>query len=517
MKERTLIGEAFKALEALNESEDTFNVDEEGIEEIKGFLNDDEEDDTVTVFDDEADDEEELDDSYVGKVIIDCCVCHSLIYKAPEEVIIDEETDLANVDEECPYCHSTGDGYKVVGEVAPYNPVDNDNVSVEIEKRDDIDIEDDDDDDEDEDKKEKKSKKSEKKDDEKNESLRRKNFRRLKESKSRRKSFSKLIESRTCKSALNYIPRKKNESLVNRRSMLSEGKIPHYESSVGKKLADNIAEINKQKSVDGVIKVVKSTLIGSKEPGKGTYADNFIKKLSAKKSLNDAITFIFNTILSSEGMSTGTKKRYESMMKRVIRRNLREAFDDVQISTDTEKITIKSEPRDDNFEGEMVAPIEPAIKDEILDNSAPEEEETDELNISETPEGVEEEEVTDFDEDNFNELGESFLKKHYDNVSSFKTTRIAGSEKNKNEFVVEGIVTFNSGKKKSTAFNFRGDKILPSGMHRLVGENLDICNAKKAFHVNGRIKDKKFIAESLNYNYTVGGKRVSGSVRRKKK
>lgn len=507
MKERTLIGEAFKALEALNESEDTFDVSEEGIEEIKDFLNDDSEDDIVTIFDDEAEDEEELEDSYVGKVIIDCCVCHSLIYKAPDEVIIDEETDLANVDEECPYCHSTGDGYKVVGEVAPYNPVDNDNVSVEIEKKEDADSDEDGEaDDEDDDKEEKKEKKA----DEKNESLRRKNFRnKLSESKNGKKSFGKLIESKNRKSDINYIPRKKS---------VNEGKIPHYDTSVGKKLADNIAEINKQKSVDGVIKVVKSTLAGNKEPGKGTYADNFIKKLSSKKSLNDAIQLIFSTILASEGMSVGKKKKYEAMMNRVIRRNLREAFDDVQISTDTEKITIKSEPRDDSFEGEMVAPIEPEVKDEILDNSAPEEEEVDELNIEEeTPNGIEEEEVTDFDEENFDELGESFLKKHYDNVKSFKTTKISESKEKKNNFVVEGIVTFNSGKKKTTAFNFRGDRVLPSGMHRLVGENLDICNAKKAFHINGRIKDKKFIAESLNYNYTVGGKRVSGSVRRKKK
>ena len=511
MKERTLIGEAFKALDALNESEDTFNVSEEGIQDIKDFLEDDTEDDTVNIFDDEAESEEDLDDSYVGKVIIDCCVCHSLIYKAPEEVIIDDETDLANVDEECPYCHSTGDGYKVVGEVAPYNPIDNDNVSVEIEKIDDEDSDDDDEEDDDD-----KEDKKEKKDDEKNESLRRKNFKRISESKSRKSSFRKMVESKQS-SKMSYIRRKPKNESINRKSV-NEGKIPHYETSVGKKLADNIAEINKQKDVDGVIKVVKSTLAGEKGNKPGSYADNFIKKLSGKKSLNDAISLIFSTILSAEGMSVGKKKKYEAMMNRVIRRNLREAFDDVQISTDTEKITIKSEPRDDNFDGEMVAPIEPDIKDEILDNSAPEEEEVDTLNIEEeTPNGIEEEEVTDFDEENFDELGESFLKKHYDNVKSFKTTKISESKSEKNSIIVEGIVTFNSGKKKNTAFSFRGDKILPSGMHRLVGENLDICNAKKAFHINGRIKDKKFIAESLNYNFTVGGKRVSGSVRRKKK
>ena len=504
MKERTLISEAFKALDALNESEDTFNVDEEGIQDIKAFLDDDSEDDTVTVFDDEADTEEDLDDSYVGKVIIDCCVCHSLIYKAPEEVVIDEETDLANIDEECPYCHSTGDGYKVVGEVAPYNPIDNDNVSVEIEKKEDTDSEDDEEDDDDDDDKE--EKKDEKKDDKKNESLRRRNVRRLPESIRKKSYLERLVESRS---------RRKNESIrrksSNARTNILESRKESARNTVAKKLAENSAKFAKAKSVSDVVAIVESINGISK-------SSSLMEKLNGFKSLNLAINYIYSVINESTEISATEKKKYESMKNRIIRRNLREAFDDVQISTDTEKITIKSEPKEDNFDGEMVAPIEPAVKDEILDNSAPEEEEVDELSIEEeTPNGVEEEEITDFDEGNFDELGESFLKKHYDNVESFKTTKIYESESQKNNLVVEGIVTFNSGKKKNTAFNFRGDKVLPSGMHRLVGENLDICNAKKAFHINGRIKDKKFIAESLNYNYTVNGKRVSGSVRRKKK
>ena len=41
------------------------------------------------------------------------------MYKDPAEVIIDEESDLANVGEECLYCTST-DGFKIVGQIDDY-------------------------------------------------------------------------------------------------------------------------------------------------------------------------------------------------------------------------------------------------------------------------------------------------------------------------------------------------------------------------------------------------------------
>ena len=122
--------EAFKALDALNE--ETFSVSDDGIKKLAEFETDDDLFDEITVFDADADDTEDLEDSYVGKVIIDCNVCHSKIYKDKSDVVIDEETQNANIDEECPYCYST-DGFKVIGEVAPMTTETEEKVEVEDE------------------------------------------------------------------------------------------------------------------------------------------------------------------------------------------------------------------------------------------------------------------------------------------------------------------------------------------------------------------------------------------------
>ena len=105
------LSEAFKQLEILNE--DVFDLDKDGLEDLRDFQDEDEEE-VIDVIDPEAETEEELEDSYIGKVILDCSVCHTDIYKDKEDVIIDEETQLANVGEECPYCFSV-DGFKVIG------------------------------------------------------------------------------------------------------------------------------------------------------------------------------------------------------------------------------------------------------------------------------------------------------------------------------------------------------------------------------------------------------------------
>ena len=123
--------EAFKKLTLLEE--EVFNADAEGIEKFKAFEDEDNEaEEVVDIIDPDAEEEDELKDDYVGKAILDCCVCHSKIYKDKEDVIIDEEGDLANVEEECPFCFSN-DGFKVVGEVAPF---DKEEVEVKAENED---------------------------------------------------------------------------------------------------------------------------------------------------------------------------------------------------------------------------------------------------------------------------------------------------------------------------------------------------------------------------------------------
>ena len=124
------LSEAFKKLDILDE--DVFELDKDGLTALKDF-EDSDEDDMITVVDPDAESEEDLEDSYIGKVILDCSVCHTDIYKDKEDITIDEESGLANIGEECPYCYSS-DGFKVIGEVKPF-------VEVEVDTDDDVDIE----------------------------------------------------------------------------------------------------------------------------------------------------------------------------------------------------------------------------------------------------------------------------------------------------------------------------------------------------------------------------------------
>lgn len=111
------LSEAFKALDALNE--DTFSLSDDGIKKLAEFENNDDLVDELSVIDLDAETEEDLQDSYVGKIILDCTVCHSKLYKDLEEIELNEEQTLANVGEECPYCY-TSDGFKVLGQVSAF-------------------------------------------------------------------------------------------------------------------------------------------------------------------------------------------------------------------------------------------------------------------------------------------------------------------------------------------------------------------------------------------------------------
>lgn len=108
--------DAFQELKGLEDA--TFSFDKPGILKLNTFLNmDDDEDNTLIVVDPDAETAEDTQGKdYNGEVILKCDICGGLITKAPEDVVIDEETQKANVEEECPYCYNIG-GYDIVGEV----------------------------------------------------------------------------------------------------------------------------------------------------------------------------------------------------------------------------------------------------------------------------------------------------------------------------------------------------------------------------------------------------------------
>ena len=352
MNNKTILQEAFKKFELLEE--ETFHLDgsEEAVEDAKEFMDAGDALDMLDVIDPEAETEEEVEDSYTDKVILDCNVCHSKIYKDPSEIKVCEEDDCVNKDEECPFCYSM-DGYKIIGQVKPFVETD---IDITVE------------------------------------------------------------------------PKEEEEQ--------------------------------------------------EEEP---------------------------------EDVEVEEKEEEEEVVT--------ESLENVDVETEHDKIHIEAEEKVESDE-EMIAPLEPEVEDEIEDSQ--EEEEVEEESEEETEEEPEEDEeeieydVDDFDEETFDGLGESYLKRVYENVNSFKTTSV--TEKG-NKWIVEGKINFKSGNTKPTKFIFEAFSANKYGKLNFIGENAQISRGKKSFKLSGAVDNKKFFAESLNYNYRqkdASGKsvRVYGTVKR---
>lgn len=92
------------------------------LEDAKNFIRTNEHgDDTeIEVIDANADAIEHVKNNkdYIGQVILCCNRCHSNKFIDMDDLVPSEENpDLYNVDEECPFCKESGFGYKVVGQV----------------------------------------------------------------------------------------------------------------------------------------------------------------------------------------------------------------------------------------------------------------------------------------------------------------------------------------------------------------------------------------------------------------
>ena len=575
MSGNAYLTEAFKELKILNE--DVFEVSDGGIEQLGDFMAADKVDDTVSIIDPEADTENELEDSYIGKVIIDCCVCHSKIYKNLEDVHETEESGLVNVGEECPFCYSV-DGFKVIGKVAPFDGEDDED-------------EDNDDDDEggmDESAKSKKKSKIDemlKKKSSKNVEedvgswIAAKRLQKMKKTDAPKKpnanasiedkkkyydykSKEKKLTDRANKGAvkgsgdvkpnatqkvLNKISadqkaksvakgmetRAKNKSLAARKTLATKlglkdekeldkllkdagysikeslnqmNESPYYEltpqydsrqSFYGKAHVDTgkNGDKNRLYSYDTLV----AEIIDGKPVVHGTYSATTLRHIKDWLKQNGFRADSAKQIMRDYGDKNESCK------------TMSEDFKDVTITTDDShmemttddngKVTITTEPvTGGETSGEVIAPIDDADKKEIKTAGMSE------IDID----------VDDFSEDEFNELGESYLKSIYSNVSSYRTTAVESAG---NKLKLEGMITFASGKQKKTNFVFESKDITKRGKARFIGENAQICKGKKAFTMTGTLKGNKFISESLNYNYrakdasTGESTRVYGTVR----
>lgn len=187
--------------------------------------------------------------------------------------------------------------------------------------------------------------------------------------------------------------------------------------------------------------------------------------------------------------------KVEEDLTKAGKRDIDEDIKNLTVETEDQKITISSEDKEDEEDEEddkeehpeTIAPVEPEVEDKFKETT----------------------DFDEFDDDGFNKLGEGYLKEVYENVKSFKTT--ASKLTKDGRLVVEGLITFKSGKSGKTEFVF--EKISSSnGKLKFIGENLKISNNKKAFRLNGALNNKKFVCESLNYSYF--GKDKNGKAKR---
>ena len=157
----------------------------------------------------------------------------------------------------------------------------------------------------------------------------------------------------------------------------------------------------------------------------------------------------------------------------------------------------EEEPTELENGDEMIAPLDPETEDELGITDEPEEDMGFDFG-EENPESPEEDvDIDEFDEETFDGLGESYLRRCYENVNSFKTTNVICNE---NLLTVEGNIGFKSGNVKKTSFIFEA-KESNNGKYVFEGYNNEINIGKKAFRLNCSIDNKKIIPESLNYNY----------------
>jgi len=415
--------EAFKALDALNE--DTFSVSDDGISKLAAFEQNDDLVDEISVIDPEAETEEDIKDSYVGKVILDCKVCHSKLYKDAEEIELDEEQTSANVGEECPYCYTT-DGFDIIGQVATFGgkfeeeeaPVDDATKTNDNEDTDDT-------------------------------------------------ADSKVDE--------NLVEGIDEAVATLERPMSALGGTL---SNVMTAHKDELSQVYDRRSAIEFLDSIESEV-----KNKGYLAS--IKDKVARIPDSRAVMFLYNIILKGDGMGT----KMESINEDVNNVNVETDDSVVNVNTDDNgKVTVTTQPKasENESNNEVIVPVTDETQNTIENGIEPVEDEFVDA------------EFDGFDEEAFDDLGESYLKNVYSNVDSYKTEKVTVNDSN---VIVEGMIKFASGNEKKTSFMFEAKDCTKSGKYRFIGENQQLTRGKKAFTITGGLKDKKFITESFNYNY----------------
>jgi len=521
--------EAFQKLSLLKEDDFDITADRDVVDELQSFVADDvEEIPEEPVIDLDAESDEDLADNYVGKVILECACCHTRIYKDESEVVVDEESELANIDEACPVCNNAM-GYTVIGKIEKF-----DDEPEEVED-DEIDFSD---------------AENDPADEEPVESLRDR-IKRKRESLKEAKDVCPECGKNPC------VCEKCEED-----ESLEEDSVNEAELSPMDRLRKKYGGQVKAESIE---EDIDRTLDVDTENNLPPHSEFQTEDSARLEDMED------DPVLTEgiENLSMDTDDTHVEMT-----------------STEDGGATVTVEPKDEfpeddaanlgpGFEGpgfedlggeEEIVPLSSEEQDDILDNEPEGEEEAGDLDMDdlgdldfeeeEPAEGEEEEDeeeelpeeslksnsgekineseefeedaddyflvpgdksvgealdkgeptadtdelIDDFDDDAFNDLAESFLRRVYDNVNTFITTAARDSG---DKFIVEGIIKYKNDKMAKTSFVFTEANETRSGKIVLEGYNETFSKQPKSFKIRGKLDNHNYIAESMLYHYTV--------------
>lgn len=537
--ESSYLGKAFKAFDELNE--ELFDVTDDGIHALDKFYDGDNTD-VIAVIDADAEEEEDLKDSYVGKVILECPVCNSMIYKDTDDIHVEEDaSELVNVEEECPCCHTVG-GFHIIGTVAPYG-------EEKKEEEEEVEVEDETEEiTEASDPRRRKVKTLEKRIKEETKSIdtgiavegmlairdgsvsdAMEDYYQADEAVNEfvpDVDFWETIDPQKYDigaswAILAYTKDKKVYLLLGELNGLWDfdiGDVEWFdrkdiEYRPGYQPDDNngIDESEKEIPADDII------FEDAGDDSKGSTYDEVLKFLDemdydvadegVKAYAEEAAEYIDFARAQKDGHYSvrqwykETQANFPEDLKG-LKRIVTEGLEKVCVTTDKEhielhadedgKVTVSTEPKEEKVEKEpeVIVPVD----DEVVDKIEASEEEDEEIPEDEDVDI----DITDFDEEKFDELAEKFLTSTYDNVAGYKTTS-GGIDGDK--IVLEGIIRYKSGKEVPTKYIFESVDLDENNRLHFVGSNKGLTAHKKPFTMKGFVEGKKLIAESLDYDF----------------
>lgn len=534
------LNEAFKKLSLLNE--ETFDTSLTGLNQLSDFMDQDASDDVVKVIDTEAEFEDEVQDSYIGKVITNCNVCHSHVFENKDEIVIDED-GLVNAEKPCPYCGEQA-GFTIVGEITPYvketeepeaDPaVEVDGAEVPVEEP--------------------------AATDETNESLEEGLIGGAAGAGSGMaaggltgaaiggaiggpagalagSALGTAIGGGAGALAGDAIQDKIDEDAEDAEEELDEAgaavldrprekDLTQIKGTIADVLINHSAEIDACGANETAVKDCITRILNSDEvktPEAAQEAIRIINKCRGPKLWSTIGTYMSGLKVASS--SKFAKRRLDASLEEDVN-NVNVETDDSIVNIHAEeggKVTVSTEPKAAEVTGdEAIGPLsdETLADIEAANDLGAEPVEGEDIPTEEeapAEEGEEDMDIDEVDETALDELGESYLKEVYENVESFKTSEVSSTD---THLVVEGVIKFKSGAEKKTGFIFEAHSVTPDGKVRFTGKNEHFSRGAKSFILTGKIENKKLISESFTYNYrakTADGKsnRIYGTVSKK--